>query len=122
MEFWGNLYKSKETLKLFSIAYHKAIKKILSVSYKEHNHPICKITNNLTFDHLINKIILKFVFKLYKKPCKFVYKCYSFLKDHSNILNETNEILKSKYNVLTSILENDINAVIARIYYVFNYF
>ena len=38
-----------------------------------------------------------------------------FLSDYSYMLKVTNNILKIRYDVHSSILENDINAIIARV-------
>ena len=42
------------------------------------------------------------------------------MKQNSIVFSETNKILKSEYSVNTSIFENKLNAVIARIFYDFN--
>ena len=44
--------------------------------------------------------------------------CQSFLSNYLITINETNKILKNTYNVITSILENYLNAIMSRINYV----
>ena len=118
--FWTNDYKCKVILKQFAVAYHKAIKRILNVSYGESNHFVCSLTGLYTFNHFINVNIFRSLNRFLKKPCSFVSKNMSFLKHHSVMLKQTNNILRSVYSVHSCFLENDFNAILSRIDFVFN--
>ena len=117
--FWTSLDKCKNIFNQFAIAYHKSIKRVLGVSNMESNHYVCYATGFLTFDHYINLNIFKFIKRIFTGTCSFIGKCLYFLHNYSNILGETNSILKSKYDVNSSVLENDIDAISSRLRYVF---
>ena len=120
ISFWTNDYKSKVLLKQFAVAYHKAIKRILNLSYGESNHFVCSITGLYTFNHFVNLNIFRSIIRFFRKPCSFVTKCMPYLKYHSVLLKETNVILRSIYNVHSCILENDFDAILSRVHFVFN--
>ena len=59
-------------LKQFGIGYHKAIKKILKLSYHESNHYACQEAQLLTFKHYINKCKIIASIRYLSRPCKFI--------------------------------------------------
>ena len=119
-ELWFNNKYSTASLKQFGIGYHKAIKKILGLSYHESNHFACQESNLYTFEHLINKIKILFVLRLIYKPCNFIKRNSSYFNVSSVKYREVMDVLQSKYNI-DSITDNDKEAIIARIGFVQNH-
>ena len=119
-DLWIHSEKSKKTLKRFQIGYHKAIKKLLEVSMHESNHYACQEANILMFDHLMNKIKISALHRFLFKPCMFIYKASNFFKISSVLHCDVRRILREKYQV-DSLLDNDIEAIIARISYTQNH-
>ena len=116
-ELWFNCKKSLKELKEFAVGYHKAIKKILGLSYHESNHFACQEAQLLTFENLLNKIKIMAAFRMLSLPCNFVSKTKSFLQISSCFLKETCDILADKYEI-DSLLDNDRDAIFSRIIYV----
>ena len=108
------------SFKDFSIGYHKAIKKILGLSFRESNHYACQEANLFTFEHLINKIQIMNAIRLLTNPCEFVRKINSFLSVTSVFYNEIYDLIKSKYQ-LESLIDNDKMAIMSRIGFVQNH-
>ena len=106
-------------MKQFSVGYHRALKKIIDVPGWTSNHFVCHMTGFLTYNHYVNYIIFRSIKGLFEKPCSFIKKCRYFLIDHSIILKEANIIFKNVYNVNISILDNDLQAILSRVYFVF---
>ena len=114
---WFRNFGCSLSLHQLAVGYHKAIKKILKVPYGASNHDCCEIVNLLTFNHFLNFIRLKFIFRIFYRPCKFTFKINSFLKFKSCYLDKFQNVFKSLYDV-DDILYNDLNALITRIFYV----
>ena len=55
-ELWFDNCKSLGSLRSFAVGYHKAIKKLLNLSYHESNHFACQEAKLLTFENYLNKI------------------------------------------------------------------
>ena len=104
----------------FELGYHKAIKKILGLSYRESNHFACQEANLLTFEHLINKIKVTQAIRLLMHPCEFIRRVNPFLSVSSVFYNEIYELLEKKYEI-DSIVLNDKEAIVARIGFVQNH-
>ena len=118
-ELWYLNKQAKNNLKQFSVGYHKAIKKILGVSYHESNHYACQEAKLYTFEHLVNKAKILFVLRLMNKPCNFIRNILSFLMVSCVLYNEICDLMWNKYEV-DSLEDNDKAAIIARICYVQN--
>ena len=115
-ELWFGGKSLKQELKQFAVGYHKAIKKLINVSTHESNHFACQETNLLLFGHLLNKLKISAFHRFIMKPCKFVHKAGPFLRVSSVMANNVREILYKEYDV-DSFYDNDINAILSRIYY-----
>ena len=114
---WFGNFRCKRQLDQFAVGYHKAIKKILKVPYGASNHDCCEILGLLTFKHFLNSARLKFILRILKIPCVFISKIVPFLKIKSICFNELELLFKDVYNV-NNILDNDKEALIARIFYI----
>ena len=114
---WYNNFSCSLIIKQFANGYHSAIKRILKVPKWESNHLVCEATGLVTFDHYINLIQVVFTQRLFKSPLLFIQKLKPFLLYNSCSLKYVNRTFKTKYNVY-DILENDIDALKARIFYV----
>ena len=119
-ELWiGNRWSSG-ALKQFGIGYHKAIKKIIKVSYHESNHYACQEAHLFTFEHLVNKIKISTAYRLITNPCDFFIKVKDFMKFSSALFRDVHELLQEKYGV-DSLIDNDCEALIARITFIQNH-
>ena len=119
-EMWFHNDKGLTSLKHFSVGYHKAIKKILNLSYHESNHFACQEASLLTFDHYLNKISYTSARRLITKPCIFMYKVRDYLNVSSVFLSEVKEIFLKVYDI-ELLFEQDMDAVLSRISYVQNH-
>ena len=119
-ELWFSNKGSVGSLRDFELGYHKAIKKILGLSYRESNHFACQEANLLTFEHLMNKIKVTHAIRLLMHPCEFIRRVNPFLWVSSVFYNEIYELLEKKYEI-DSIVLNDKEAIVARIGFVQNH-
>ena len=77
-ELWFNSSFSKTLFKGFEVGYHKAVKKILKLSYHESNHFACQEAQVFTFRHFIHKCKIMAAFRVLSKPCHFIHKILDF--------------------------------------------
>ena len=119
-ELWFGGTGSALALKQFAVGYHKAIKKILNLSYHESNHYACQEAQFFTFQHLVNKYKIMSAIRLLKNPCNYILKIMNYFVTSSSFLKEVYDILKKFYD-LDSLLFNDKDAIIARICFVQNH-
>ena len=119
-ELWFTNDKALSMLKQFEVGYHKAIKKILSLSYHESNHYACQEATMFTFKHYLNKIKYISALRLFGAPCEFIAKAKTFLDISSEFLNEMKAIFMNIYDI-ELVVEQDRDAVLARIVYVQNH-
>ena len=92
-ELWIGHCCSSNALKQFSIGYHKAIKKIIKVSYHESNHYACQEAHLFTFEHLVNKIKVSTAYRLIKSPCEFFIRVNDFMKFSSVLYRDVFKLL-----------------------------
>ena len=90
-ELWFGSKGSSGSIKQFAIGYHKAIKKILNLSYHESNHYACQESNLFTFEHLTNKIKIITGRKIIDEPCDFIYKATDYMVISSVMLQDIYE-------------------------------
>ena len=119
-ELWFNNHLSIGSLRSLGVAYHKAIKKLLGLSYHESNHFACQEAQLLTFENLINKLKILHVIRMIEKPCNFLKKVSGFLSACSLLYRETYDILTNKYTI-DSLVDNDKDAIVSRIFFVQNH-
>ena len=122
LQFYGNeLWIRKPSLtaplKQFAVGYHKAIKKILNLSYHESNHYACQEAQLLTFQHYVNKCTIMSAIRFVMRPCNFISNVLDFFTTSSVIIKQAYDILKTVYEIDT-LVENDKDAVMSRIYFV----
>ena len=102
------------------MAYHKAIKKLLGLSYHESNHFACQEAQLLTFENLINKMKIFYVLRMTDGSCNFINRVTGFLSVYSVLYKETYEVLENKYDIV-SLIDNDKDAIMSRIWFVQNH-
>ena len=107
-------------MKKFSVAYHKAIKKLLNLSTHESNHYACQEAEMLTFEHFINKKRFMTVLRMFQSPCVSVAKNLPFFKVSSSFFSEISDIFFKKYSI-DDLVNNDKDAIISRIWFVQNH-
>ena len=116
-ELWFGSRASKQALKQFGIGYHKAVKKILSVSMHESNHFVCQEAGLMTFNHLINKLKIFALRRFILRPCDFIRNLLPFMHISSVMVNDVRNTLKSTYDI-DSTFEDDSDAIVSRILFV----
>lgn len=116
-ELWFYNDRALTSLKQFGVGYHKAIKKILNLSYHESNHFACQEASLPTFKHYLNKMRFTSAVRIFTNPCLFISKAMGYLSISSICLNEIKEIFMNIYDV-ELLLEQDRDAVLSRISYV----
>ena len=119
-ELWFGGSVSLGSLKQFAVGYHKAIKKLIGVSYHESNHYSCQEARMLMFDHYLSSLKIDFFFRLYMHPCKFMRKVFEYLSVSSVFFNEICDMVKCKYGI-DDLIDNDIDAIHSRIIYTQNH-
>ena len=119
-ELWFGELGSKAALRQFEIGYHKAIKKLIGLSYHESNHYACQQAQLLLFKHLLNKLKIMFMFRLYISPCIFIEKIMTHISVSSVLFNEVNTFSSDLYEIY-DLLDNDRQAVVSRVLYVQNH-
>ena len=119
-DVWFYNEKCKHSLHQFAVGYHKAVKKLLGLSTHESNHFACQEASLLTFEHLLNKIKVLTVIRLFNNPCVFIEKILSFLMLSSVCLNEIRDTFLNRYEV-ECIFEQDRNAIMSKIFFMQNH-
>ena len=119
-ELWFGRETANSAVKQFAIGYHKAIKKILGLSSHESNHFACEQASILMFNHFINKLKIKAIFRFLLKPCIFIEKSLNFLHLSSAMVRHVSKIAGDIYGIET-LFDNDIQAIDSRIWYVQNH-
>ena len=109
----------KNTLKQFSVGYHKAIKKTLNVPFYYGNHLVCKIVNLVTLEHQLDIEKVRLIRGIFIKPPDILKMNYEYFLMNSVYLKEIEELFFFKYD-FSDILKNDMDAIIARVYYKHN--
>ena len=117
---WCHNERASTSLKQFAVGYHKAIKKMLNLSYHESNHYACQEAGLLTFQHLMNVQKFNTVTRLFLFPCTFIQKSLSYLKVSSYLLKDIRNIFLRDYNI-EAIFKQDRDAVRARVSFVQNH-
>ena len=119
-ELWIGNNRCLGAIRQFSIGYHKAIKKLIGVSFHESNHYVCQETRLLTLEHSLNKIKISAALRLMKSPCDFMAKIHNYMCVSSVFYCDVYNILHYKYD-LDSLCDNDIDAIMARIQFIQNH-
>ena len=118
-DLWFLTAHSAASFKQFAVGYHKAVKKLLDLSYHESNHYACQEAQLYTFQHLINKCRIMNAIRLISKPCNFIQKVMSYFSVSSVFLRQVYDFLEQIYDI-DSLLYNDRDAIVARIAFVQN--
>ena len=119
-ELWLDSICTPSSIKQFSIGYHKAVKKMLNLSYHESNHFACQEASLLTFQHLLNKNKIMFASRILMKPCHFIQKNMNYFILSSFFLRNVYTLLNNVYD-MDSLLYNDRDAINARICFIQNH-
>ena len=77
-EMWHDTHASIGAFRSIAISYHKAIKRILKMSYRESNHTACEFMQCLVFKHFVNTKIISFAFQIMnsKSACLMHHRAY----------------------------------------------
>ena len=80
----------------FSVGYHKAIKKILGMSYREGNHFACYCAGLFTLENLLNKGRIGFLKRVFDRQCPHIDEHFAVLR-RSSFVKSTEKLLEKKY-------------------------
>jgi hypothetical protein len=116
-ELWFSYKNCTALFKQVSISYHKAVKKILGISYRESSHLACEMSGLLTFNNFINLKKILFVRRLVTLPNMFMSSIRSHLLYFSSITESIRCLALNKYN-LGNFFEDDTHALRARVFFV----
>ena len=116
-ELWFNMKNSKQEFHALEIAYHKAIKKMLGLPWRESNHYACEVADMPVFKHFINQRILGFLFNLINSKSLCVAPLRNYFRSDSFLVKHVKQVFNDVYSI-DNLFFNDINAIKARIRYV----
>ena len=113
-ELWTRRKKCSLSLKEFGVSYHAALKKILSVPKFWSNHFVCMQLNTVTFNHLINFRMARFLHSLKKSSSSCLFKHKFYFTENSFLKSFVFSTWKNIYDV-DNILENDLEFYMCRL-------
>ena len=116
-DLWFGGYSCNSRLQKFAVGFHKSLKKIFKFPYYMSNTVLCNQLGILKFNHYLNWIKIRFVINLLKSRNKLVLKLSDFFNFKSELIKDTRRILDKEYGII-SLLDNDKDAVLARIFFV----
>ena len=91
---------------------------MLGIPFRSSNHEACLSADMLTFDHLRHNKMFNFGYLLKNSKSESLRPIKGYLLRHSLFVNNMNKIGEQVYGV-SNILDNDKQAIQARISYVF---
>ena len=116
-ELWSNVKASSKDFRTLAVAYHKCIKRIRGLPVWESNHKVCEQTGLNTFEHLVNKKIVSFLFSIINNDSPCLKPLNFYFRRDSYIVKNVQLIFNRKYQI-NDVLNNEVAAVKARIDYV----
>lgn len=116
-QLWHDNTGCQKNFKSLGISYHKSLKKILNMPWRESNHFVCDRVNMLTCNHLLNMYMFRYIFSLLKSNSVCIVPFKLYLSDQSKIVRDIIEIARKCYNI-ENLLDNDFDAIVSRIQYV----
>ena len=114
---WINRNKSRVALKNIGVSYHLALKKLAGCPKYYSNHYTCNLLHSFTFEHWLNFQVLQFYISLIGRDSSCFLGLGRFLRSSSMLRSNLDKIYFDKYQI-NDVLENDIDAIISRIFYV----
>jgi hypothetical protein len=116
-ELWYDRNLTNAEFRTLGVTYHKSIKKMRRLPPWTSNHDLCEEANLPIFKHLINKKIVTFWFSLIysKSPC--IAPLINHFKHQSQIKQHIDKLFEKCYQIV-NLLDNDLDAIKARINYV----
>jgi hypothetical protein len=113
-EMWHNKHASLGAFKSAGISFHKAIKRILKISYRESNHTACELIDCLVFKHFINSKIFSFAFQIVNSKSECIAPHKEYLLNCSELFRDVERIALTEYGI-ENVFENDLDAIRSRI-------
>ncbi len=105
LELWAGYSDSKSTFRNAAVTYHKAIKRIRNLSYREGNHVVCETFNMRKFKHFVNVKTISFAFRLNKSGSQCTNRQISNLT-HNSVSMKFRSIVEKMYG-LVNLFDND---------------
>ena len=108
---------ANEAIKQLEVSYHYCLNRLLHLPKRFSNHLVCNDLNVLTFQHFLNLKLFKYLFWLKEciSPCFVRHKLY-FMK--FSLYAQSIEVNAMEKYEIVDLLDNDIDAIISRIFYV----
>ena len=113
VETWFD-YRNKNIFRGIGVAYHKAVKRLAGMAPWESNHKACELMHFPIFIHFINFKLVTYLFSILHSNSFCLNSLRYYFRYDSFILANVENIFKDQYGV-SNILENDLEALLARI-------
>ena len=107
----GDVLKN-HMLKVFKVAYHNALKKIVGVSTSHSNHDVANYCNQFLFNHYVVFLQFRYFKRVMKINKNLLKTCLPFLK-RGYLLSSLTKTLKENYEI--SFTDCDIDIIKSRI-------
>ena len=117
IELWYNDSNRKKNLYKTSVAYHKAIKRIVHLNSWDSNHLGCELVGVNIFKHLQAKRMFNFYRSVLRSKNHFINKSKYYWNSVADIKSNIERIFVSEYDV-TDVFNNDADAILSRIDFV----
>ena len=117
VELWYNGITSASSLRLISVGYHKAVKKLAGLNYWDSNHEACNIVGVDIFKHLQAKRMLNLYFKALDSRSRFMQKMKYYFSRFSFVKSMVEEYFLKHYDI-ARLSSNPKCAILARINFV----
>ena len=89
-----------------SVAYHKAVKKVVGMNVWDSNHLACELMRLNLFEHLLVKRLLKHYFAIFKSRCIVINHLKYNSQFNSEIKINIGNVFRNDYGI-ESLLAND---------------
>ena len=116
-ELWHSHHGSRTEFHNLEVTYHKALKRVLGVSYYEKNHIVCYYSNTLLFKNFMNTKMISFLFHIRNSNSPCILPIKKFILYKSEFSKNIKTIFKNEY-CLENILSNDLDAIKSRVEFV----
>ena len=114
IELWYNDKNRKNIMNKISVAYHKAIKKLLNMNVWDSNHLACELLGVNLFRHLQAKRMFNYYRSVLRSKNRVLNKLKYYWHFYSDIKINIERVFKCDYDV-EDVFDNFYNAILSRI-------
>ena len=115
IELWFQKIPNNQ-LNLISVAYHKAVKRMVGFNVWDSNHLACEIAQVYIFKHLLARRLICFWHRLFRSTSPCIYNLRYYWRYNSNLFRHIMIFFNDNY--LVDISLNPLCAVLSRINFV----